>query len=156
MVLWEVNKIFYHSEYDCGFPLRTFEMGDTVFGIKVKTHKFLTTPKCIFCNMTGVIEFKGQVFECPSCHGSKMHSDVDEWVVEKIGKIKSKVIMSPNDCEDKEIYFTDKFLGVQICLQREGTCTYFKSKEEAQKKCDEFNFKNNVLEQLRLCKINGE
>lgn len=157
MVLWEVNKMFYHNNYDYGFPLGTFEIGDTVFSIKVNTHRFLTTPKCPFCNTTGLIEFKRQIFVCPAFHGNKTHIDVDEWVVEKIGKIKSKVTMSLNDCEDKEIYFTnncftDKFFGVQICLQRDGTCTYFKSEEEAQKKCDEFNTPNKVFERLRVYK----
>lgn len=139
------------DDYKRGFNVGTFDIGDTVYYTGICTHRFWIPADCPYCSTTGHIEFKGKIFSCPECHGKKNCIAVQEKVIEDSHKIYSKITMISSNGA-KEIYYTDEFLGVVICLQEDGECRYFKSKQEAQQVCDEFNIRNNVFEQLRFYK----
>lgn len=140
------------SDFNKGFPVGTFNIGDKVYHIRIHAHHFYVPKDCPYCNKTGYIEFKGKIFRCPECDGSKKYIGVDEMMIDdEIERIKSKITMSYQN-ESREIYYTDNFLGIVIFLNDNGQCYYFKTKDEAKQVCDEFNTKNNVFEQLRYYK----
>ena len=137
-------------DFENGFPTGTFDIGDKVYHVRINTHRFSLPEECPYCNSTGSIEFKGKIFRCPECNGRRKVLSVDEMEVEsETDQIQSKVTMIWKN-DSRELYYTDKFLGLLICLQDNGDCRYFKTREEAQKICDAFNAKNNVYKQLEV------
>lgn len=145
--------IMFNSDFEKGFPEGTFDIDDKVYHVSIYTHRFNIPNDCPYCNNTGYIEFKGKIFNCPECNGYKKHVEVKEMVIdEKVDHIKSKITMLSSENDSREIYYTDNFLGIMICLNNDGQRYYFRSKDEAKQVCDEFNTKNNVFEQLRFYK----
>lgn len=146
----EVRNIF-SSDFEKGFPVGTFDIGDRYYYTRLKTHRFHIKKECPYCNKTGNIEYKGAIFPCPKCHGNKDYIEVKEKIVvnshDDENVIRSKIIMT-NRNESREIYYTDNFIGIVICRLDNGENNYFKDKEEAQAACDIWNKENSVKERL--------
>lgn len=137
------------SEMNRMWPIGTFELGQTVYSISDKIHRFSNRKECPYCSQTGVVEIKGKAFTCPGCDGKKNHIEIVEKVIGETRKIKGKVTFENKD-EAKEQYMTDKcFCGIIIVKQDDGSVRYFASEKEAQDACDKYNKENFVREKIK-------
>lgn len=129
---------------DRGYEIGTFKLGQTVYHVVDKTHRFKFHKKCVFCDNTGKILVKGKEFKCPKCGGSFKTKEIVEKVMGEPEKIRS-VITFKNRDTSLEIYTNDSSgFGVMIQKHDDGTNTYFGSEKEAQDICDRYNKEHNV------------
>lgn len=127
-----------------GYEEGHFKLGQTVYFVGDKIHRFSLRKKCVYCNSSGYVLIKGIEFKCPNCNGAHESKEVIERVVDQALKIES-VLTFKNKKKSFEIYSTgDNGLGIMIQRGRDGYNRYFGSKEEAQKECDKYNEKNGV------------
>lgn len=135
---------------DYGYESGTFKLGERIYHIHSVKHKFKFHKECSCCNSTGRVTINNKEYECPSCHCGFYYKEVTEKVVDnEICKVKS-IISFKNKNKTIEIYTNDSSgYGLIIQKQKDGTNTYFKSKEEAQIVCDEYNNKNSVYSLLK-------
>ena len=143
-----------------GYPVGTFSLGQKVYKITNRVHRFHFHKKCILCDDTGFVSIKGREFKCPACNNEYIHKEVIEWIIENDYDVQVESIISlKNRNGTYEIYTTDSNgLGLQITKKRDGTNTYFGTKEEAQAACDKFNKENNVelyLDEYKRAELKG-
>lgn len=130
---------------DCGYEEGHFKLGQTVYHIVDKIHRFSFHKHCTYCENSGKVIIKDKEFKCPSCNGVLEHKQVIEMVLDdRKNKIES-IKTFKNKNESFETYATDSNgCGILIQKCRDGFNRYFHSEEEAQAVCDEYNRKNNV------------
>ncbi len=127
-----------------GYEVGTFKLGQSVYHVSDKTHRFRFHKKCVFCDNTGKILVKGKEFKCPECGGKFEIKEIVEKIMDKPEKIKS-VMTFKNRNTSTEIYTNDSSgFGLIIQKQDDGTDTYFGSKEEAQGVCNRYNEKHGI------------
>lgn len=127
-----------------GYELGTFQLGQTVYHVCDKIHKFRFHKKCEYCDNTGKIFIKDKSFKCPECGGIFENKEVIEKVISEPEKIKS-IMTFKNNIKSLEIYINDSSgFGLIIQKQDDGTNNYFGSKEEAQEVSNKYNKENNV------------
>lgn len=129
---------------DCGYKVGTFKLGQVIYPISDKTHRFRFHKQCVYCDNTGKILVKGKEFKCPECDGLYETKEVIEKVLNNPEKIRS-VISFKNKNKSLEIYSNDSSgYGLMIQKQEDGTNNYFGSKKEAQEVCDKYNEEYDV------------
>ncbi len=127
-----------------GYEAGTFKLGQSVYPVSDKTHRFRFHKKCVFCDNTGKILVKGKEFKCPECGGSFEIKEIVEKIMDKPEKIKS-VMTFKNGNTSMEIYTNSSSgFGLMIQKQEDGTNTFFGSKKEAQDVCDRYNKKHSI------------
>lgn len=136
----------YFSDLDkVGYPVGTFKLGQKIYHIKDKEHRFKFHKKCKYCDNTGDILIEGRKFTCPACKGEYTYKEVMEKIVDDYDIRICSVITLRNKKDSYEYYTTySDGCGLQICRCDDGTNTYFGTKEEAQETCEKFNKKHNV------------
>lgn len=134
------------SDFDkVGYPVGTFELGQKIYGIKNKKHRFKFHRKCEYCNNTGLVLIKGREFECPACRGEYTYKEVTEKIIDDYDIRVQGVVTFKNKKNTYEIYATgSEGYGLQIQKCDDGINTYFGTKEEAQAACEKFNREHNV------------
>lgn len=138
------NKLWASDIKDRGYETGTFKLGQTIYPIHNKVHRFHFHRKCEYCDSTGSILLKGKKFNCPECCGFSDCKEVVEKVLDEPEKVKS-IMSFKNRNKQLEIYTNDSSgNGLIIQKQDDGTNNYFASKEEAQEVCDKYNKENNV------------
>lgn len=127
-----------------GYDVGTFKLGQKVYSIKDKTHRFWIRKKCIYCDSTGKIFIKGKEFKCPECGGELNLKEVIEKIVNNTYEIKS-ITTFKNEENSLETY-TDESTGCGVIIKKQddGTSIFFGSKKEAQDACDKYNKENYV------------
>lgn len=129
---------------DCGYEAGTFKLGQSVYHVSSKTHRFRFHKKCLYCDNTGRVLIKGKEFKCPECNGSFETKEVIEKVLGEPEKIRS-VLSFKNRNQSLEIYTNNSSgYGLMIQKQDDGTNNYFGSKKESQEVCDRYNKENNI------------
>ena len=76
-----------------GYPEGTFKIGQKVFRIIDKIHRFSVHKKCEYCDSTGIVSIKGKNFTCPACKGEYTQKKVIEKIVDNYD-IKVRSIIS--------------------------------------------------------------
>ena len=136
--------MFANDIIDYGYKAGTFKLGQTIYPVSSKTHRFRFHKKCVYCDNTGKVLVKGKEFKCPECNGSFETKEVIEKVLDNPEKIES-VISFKNRNKSLEIYTNNSNgYGLMIQNQNDGTNNYFGSKREAQDVCDRYNKEYNV------------
>ena len=137
MNLFNIDKL--------GYQVGTFKLGQKIYHIKDKEHKFKFHKRCEYCDSTGCVLIKGKKFTCPACKGEYMYKEVIEKIVDDSDiKIRS-IITLRNKNNTYEYYTTNPdSLGLQIQRCADSINTYFETKEEAQEACEKFNKEHNV------------
>lgn len=129
---------------DCGYEAGTFKLGQSVYHVSSKIHRFRFHKNCVYCDNTGKVLVKGKEFKCPECNGSFETKEVIEKVLDDPEKIRS-VLSFKNRNLSLEIYANDSSgYGLIIQKQDDGANNYFGSKKEAQEVCDRYNKEHNV------------
>lgn len=128
-----------------GYPVGTFKLGQKIYSVKNKEHRFKFHKKCEYCDSTGRVLIKGTEFTCPACKGGYIYKEVIEKIVDDYDIRIGSIISLKNKKNAYECYATgSEGCGLQIHRYYDGTNTYFGTKEEAQEACDKFNKENNV------------
>lgn len=137
MFLSDIDKI--------GYPVGTFKLGQKIYHIMNKEHRFKFHKKCEYCESTGRVSIKGKEFTCPSCKGEYVYKEVIEKIIDDFDIRVRSIISLSNKKNTYEYYATDSDgYGLQIYRCDDGTNTYFGTKEEAQEVCEKFNKEHNV------------
>ena len=129
---------------DYGYEAGRFKLGQTIYHLTIKTHRFRFHKQCVFCDSTGQVLIKGKEFKCPNCRGDIECKEVDEKIIDDTyGPIKIASVMTfKNNDQALEIYTNDSSgYGLIIQKSRNGENNYFATREEAQQSCDEYNKK---------------
>ena len=67
----------YFSDLDkVGYPVGTFKLGQKIYHIKDKEHRFKFHKKCKYCESTGHVLIKGKEFICPACKGEYIYKEI--------------------------------------------------------------------------------
>lgn len=128
-----------------GYPEGTFKIGQKVFRIIDKIHRFSFHKKCEYCDSTGIVSIKGKNFTCLACKGEYTQKKVIEKIVDDYDIKVRSIISLKNKKGTYEYYTTDESsCGLQICKSDDGSNIYFGTREEAQEVCDKFNKQHNV------------
>lgn len=128
-----------------GYEVGTFKIGQTIYYVKDKVHRFRFHRECAYCDNKGTVLIKERKFTCPYCKGVFDTKEITELVVaDKKEKIRS-IIEFKNKNKSREIYTNgSNGYGIIICKRDNGSNRYFRSKKEAQEVCDKYNKENNV------------
>lgn len=114
-----------------------FKVGDVVYKINSEYKK----QTCKICEGKKTVRIKDMEFQCPHCNGLGETQDKEVWFVEdelRIYEIRVWSVEHPIEIR----YFDTK----QDIVAYEEDC--FATREEAQDKCDELNFKNEFAKEL--------
>lgn len=136
----------YFSDLDkVGYPVGTFKLGQKIYHIKDKEHRFKFHKKCEYCESTGRVLIKGKEFTCPACKGEYIYKEIVEKIIDDYNIRIGSIISLQNKKSTYEYYATgSEGYGLQINRCDDGSNTYFGTKEEAQEACEKFNKEHNV------------
>lgn len=127
------------------YQVGTFKLGQKIYHIKDKEHRFKFHKRCEYCDSAGRVLIKGKKFKCPACNGEYIYKNVIEKIIDDFDIRIGSIITFRNKKNAYEYYATGSDgLGLQIQRCDGGTNTYFETKEEAQKACEKFNKEHNV------------
>lgn len=128
-----------------GYPVGTFKLGQKIYHIKNKEHRFKFHKKCEYCESTGRVLIKGENFICPACKGEYIYKEIVEKIIDDYNIRIGSIISFQNKKNVYEYYATNsEGYGLQIHRCDDGSNTYFGTKEEAQEACEKFNKEHNV------------
>lgn len=128
-----------------GYQVGTFKLGQKIYSIKDKKHRFKFRKRCEYCDSTGRVSIKGKEFICPACKGEYIYKEVIEKIIDDFNIRVRSIISLSNKKNTYEYYATGSDgYGLQIHRCDDGTNTYFGTKEEAQEACEKFNKEHNI------------
>ena len=128
-----------------GYQVGTFKLGQRIYHIKDKEHRFKFHKKCEYCDNTGRVLIKDKEFTCPACKGEYIYKEVIEKIIDDFDIRVRGIISLSNEKNTYECYTTgSEGSGLQIRKSDDGTNSYFGTKEEAQEACEKFNKEHNV------------
>ena len=128
-----------------GYPIGTFKLGQKIYHIKNKEHRFKFHKKCEYCDSTGRVLIKGKEFTCPACKGEYIYKKIIEKIMDDFDIRIESIITFQNKKYSYECYADspDGF-GLQIRKCDDGSNIYFGTKEEAETACKKFNKEHQV------------
>lgn len=137
--------MFLHDLGKVGYQVGTFKLGQKIYHIMDKEHRFEFHKKCEYCDNTGRVLIKGKEFTCPACKGEYIYKEVIEKIVDDFDIRVGSIISLSNKNGTYECYATgSNGSGLQIHKCDDGSNSYFGTKEETQEACEKFNKEHNV------------
>ena len=118
----------YFSDLDkVGYPVGTFKLGQKIYHIKDKEHRFKFHKKCEYCESTGRVLIKGKEFTCPACKGEYIYKEIIEKIIDDYNIRIGSIISLQNKKSTYEYYATNSAgYGLQINRCDDGSNTYNK------------------------------